>query len=184
MNYAGNSIAIELELIEKKINQILNRHLLITENRLKEELTFHSSRLKEMNDNDLLDVALQHMLSQKQIQRWDPYVGINPKPLGTDECVYMKASLVSFDPIPLPEPQMAEHTMQKQPQIPLSLANRLAAAACRGSGICEAISPKIDGYCAVCRRMSAAVAAELALDLRERHGGSSQVADMLDGLLG
>jgi hypothetical protein len=107
---------------------------------------------------------------------------MSPSTSGNDDFVYVRAEKEQFDPIESFEPQKANQTIM--PQTPLSLANRLAAAACKGSGICEAITPKTDGYCAVCRQMSAAVAAELAKELRERHGGSSQVADMLDGLLG
>jgi len=52
-------------------------------------------------------------------------------------------------------------------------AERLALAVCRIR--CRVICPS-------CRRDSAAVAAELAQILRERHGGSSTVADWLDGV--
>ena len=58
-------------------------------------------------------------------------------------------------------------------------ADRLALAVCvavlHGSTPCEA-------PCNACRVNSAAVAHELAAILRERHGGSSQVADWLDGV--
>jgi hypothetical protein len=110
-----------------------------------------------------------------------------PSTFGNDDFVYLMPSqgeLYVFDLIEPLEPQITEQTTRELPQAPLSLVNRLAAAACKGSGICEAIALKTEGYCAVCRQMSAAVAAELAKELRERHGGSSQVADMLDGLLG
>lgn len=59
-------------------------------------------------------------------------------------------------------------------------ADRLARAVCR--------SPRPHGVmecrviCRYCRLDSAAVTRELAQILRERHGGSSQVADWLDGL--
>jgi hypothetical protein len=62
---------------------------------------------------------------------------------------------------------------------PLSPAVRLALAVCvavlPGSKPCKA-------PCNACRVNSAAVAHELAAILRERHGGSSQVADWLDGV--
>ena len=58
-------------------------------------------------------------------------------------------------------------------------ADRMALAMCpdRSSegGPCEA-------PCDECRRDSAAVAHKIARQLRERHGGSSQVADWLDGV--
>jgi hypothetical protein len=58
-------------------------------------------------------------------------------------------------------------------------ADRLALAMCvavlPGSKPCKA-------PCNACRVNSAAVAHELAAILRERHGGSSQVADFLDGV--
>lgn len=62
-------------------------------------------------------------------------------------------------------------------------ADRLALALCR------AIARDLGGEalpcpapCAECRQQSAAVTAELAQILRERHGGASQVADWLDGV--
>ena len=61
-------------------------------------------------------------------------------------------------------------------------SDRLALALCR------AIAAELDDYptcatpCPECRQQSAAVARELAAILRERHGGSSQVADWLDGV--
>ena len=57
----------------------------------------------------------------------------------------------------------------------LSDADRLALAVCR-------IACPIEAVCRDCRRKSAAVTRELAQILRERHGGSSQVADWLDGV--
>jgi hypothetical protein len=58
-------------------------------------------------------------------------------------------------------------------------ADRLALAVCvaelPGSKPCKA-------PCNGCRVNSAAVSRELAAILRERHGGSSQVADWLDGV--
>ena len=60
-----------------------------------------------------------------------------------------------------------------------TLADRLALAMCvavlPGSKPCQ--SP-----CNACRVNSAAVAHEIALQLRERHGGSSTTADWLDGI--
>ena len=59
-------------------------------------------------------------------------------------------------------------------------ADRMALAMCMNY-------PPNDGrpcriICPSCRRDSAAVAHEIARQLRERHGGSSQVADWLDGV--
>jgi hypothetical protein len=56
---------------------------------------------------------------------------------------------------------------------PPPLSHRLAQAACP----MRCATP-----CQDCRRFAVAVALELGHVLRERHGGSSQVADWLDGL--
>jgi hypothetical protein len=62
-----------------------------------------------------------------------------------------------------------------------TLADRLALAVCRGA--CPTGGPcPVEAICSDCRRDSAAVAHELAAILRERHGGSFQVADWLDGV--
>ena len=66
-------------------------------------------------------------------------------------------------------------------------ADRLAFALCRSiaSDLGDSTPPCLierGGPCPECREQSAAVAAELATILRERHGGSSQVADWLDGV--
>jgi hypothetical protein len=58
-------------------------------------------------------------------------------------------------------------------------ADRLALAVCRTTGNPDGSCLKI---CSDCRQDSAAVAHEIARQLRERHGGSSQVADWLDGV--
>jgi len=61
----------------------------------------------------------------------------------------------------------------------LTLSDRIALAVCRSTG-----NP--DGSCVAicrdCRRDSAAVAHEIAGWLRERHGGGSTTADLLDGV--
>jgi len=54
-------------------------------------------------------------------------------------------------------------------------STRLAHAACPMPSRCPA-------PCMTCTTVARNVAAELAQILRERHGGSSQVADWLDGL--
>lgn len=58
-------------------------------------------------------------------------------------------------------------------------ADRLALAVCprRSSGASPCETP-----CDGCRRDSAAVAHEIAAWLRERHGGASTTADLLDGV--
>ena len=58
-------------------------------------------------------------------------------------------------------------------------ADRMALALCvsiNGAAGCPI------GPCSECKRRSAAVAHEIARQLRQRHGGSSQVADWLDGV--
>ncbi|MCE2836643.1 MAG: hypothetical protein LW834_06745 [Cyanobium sp. 49614_E6] len=60
----------------------------------------------------------------------------------------------------------------------VTLSDRIALAACpdRSTGDCCEVP------CDGCRRDSAAVAHEIAAWLRERHGGSSTTADLLDGV--
>lgn len=62
-------------------------------------------------------------------------------------------------------------------------SDRLAMALCRAiaADLGDEHAP-CPTPCGECRRQSAAVALELATILRERHGGSSQVADWLDGV--
>lgn len=60
-------------------------------------------------------------------------------------------------------------------------ADRLALAACASYGSPFGMCP-VEAICAECRQQSTAVTRELAKILRERHGGSSQVADWLDGV--
>jgi hypothetical protein len=73
--------------------------------------------------------------------------------------------------LPWPVPSVAEQSSVAQP----TDADRLALAMCKFSGQCESACPW-------CRQASAKVTRELAQILRERHGGSSQVADWLDGV--
>lgn len=62
-------------------------------------------------------------------------------------------------------------------------SDRLAMALCRAiAADLGDITAPCTTPCAECRQQSAAVAHELAAILRERHGGSSQVADWLDGV--
>lgn len=56
--------------------------------------------------------------------------------------------------------------------------NRLALALCPFRESCT----PCESPCDACRRASADHSAELSRILRERHGGSSQVADWLDGV--
>jgi hypothetical protein len=59
-------------------------------------------------------------------------------------------------------------------------ADRLALALCTSDWDFD--DRKCKNPCTACRRNLAAVTRELAQILRERHGGSSQVADWLDGV--
>ena len=61
-----------------------------------------------------------------------------------------------------------------------SPADRMALAVCPNIRISNGHGCAVP--CNTCRRTSAAVAHEIARQLRERHGGSSQVADWLDGV--
>lgn len=62
-------------------------------------------------------------------------------------------------------------------------SDRLALALCRAiAADLGDITAPCGIPCGECREQSAAVARELAEILRERHGGSSQVADWLDGV--
>ena len=58
-------------------------------------------------------------------------------------------------------------------------SDRLALAVCPYIGKCKVPASDCRHDC---RDLSAAVVRELAQILRERHGGSSQVADWLDGV--
>jgi len=83
-------------------------------------------------------------------------------------------------PIPAPQAGLPWKTDRPAPAT-ITLADRLALAVCSvidpGTGTCAT-----GEICRRCRRDSAAVAHKLAAILRERHGGSSQVADWLDGV--
>jgi hypothetical protein len=61
----------------------------------------------------------------------------------------------------------------------VTISDRIALAVCprRTSGASPCETP-----CDGCRRDSAAVAHEIAAWLRERHGGASTTADLLDGV--
>jgi hypothetical protein len=81
----------------------------------------------------------------------------------------------------MPAPQGAAPWADGPAPATITPADRLALAVCSvkdpGTGMC------VTGYiCNRCRRDSAAVAHETAAILRERHAGSSQVADWLDGV--
>jgi hypothetical protein len=83
-------------------------------------------------------------------------------------------------PIPAPQSGLPWKVDGPAPAT-ITLAERLALAVCRGA--CPTGGPcPVGAICRDCRRDSAAVAHELAAILRERHGGSSQVADWLDGV--
>ena len=95
-----------------------------------------------------------------------------------------------WHPIPAPQsdppfpscspltPQPSAPWMESAVQPQRTLSNRLALAACSrapSGRICR--SP-----CPTCCETAAAIAHELATWLREQPGGSSQVADLLDGV--
>lgn len=61
-------------------------------------------------------------------------------------------------------------------------SDRLALTLCRAIAAGLGDYPTCPTPCTECREQAAAVARELAEILRERHGGSSQVADWLDGV--
>ena len=81
--------------------------------------------------------------------------------------------------LPMPAPQGAAPWADGPAPATITPADRLALAVCvaalPGSKPCNA-------PCNACRVNSAAVAHEIARQFRERHGGSSQVADWLDGV--
>ncbi len=143
----------------------------LTEAQLREELTY---KVVETDDgHDDFKVVLQRMVEKKLILSWNPWQGHPNAVLKEEDNVYVLPSREHFDPDP----------NEKAPQ-PLSeqtLADRLETAAIRASGLSEHIAPEEKK---AFRRISTAVAQEFGQYLRERHGGLSQVADMLDGLLG
>ena len=77
--------------------------------------------------------------------------------------------------LPWPMPPATKESSAAHPTYSDRLAFAVCTAALPGSKPCQ--SP-----CGACRVNSAAVAHKLAEILRERHGGSSQVADWLDGV--
>ena len=86
-----------------------------------------------------------------------------------------------YEPLHEAAPQGAAPWTDGPATATITLADRLALAVCRGA--CPTGSPcPVEQICSECRRDSAAVAHEAAASLRERHGGSSQVADWLDGV--
>jgi hypothetical protein len=84
-------------------------------------------------------------------------------------------------PAPLGFPWRADRPApESKAPATISAADRLALAVCRAIGYPGPCHPS--QICSGCREQSAAVAHEIARQLRERHGGSSQVADWLDGV--
>jgi hypothetical protein len=81
-------------------------------------------------------------------------------------------------PIPAPQSGLPWKADGPAPAT-ITTADRLALAVC--VAVLPGSKPCATG-CNACRVSSAAVAHELAVILRERHGGSSQVADWLDGV--
>ena len=86
-------------------------------------------------------------------------------------------------PIPAPQsglPWPIPPATQDPPAVQSTPADRLALAVCRANGYpgpCH-----VSEICDTCRRSAAAVAHEIARQVRERHGGSSTTADWLDGV--
>jgi hypothetical protein len=81
---------------------------------------------------------------------------------------------------PIPKPQGFPSTTDGPAPATINLADRLALAVCRGA--CPTGGPcPVEAICSDCRRDSAAVAHEIARQLRERNG-SSATADWLDGV--
>jgi hypothetical protein len=97
---------------------------------------------------------------------------------------YRRRSVGPWIPMPAPQSGLAwpaPPAIEQSQATQLAPADRLALAVCRGA--CPIGGPcPVEQICADCRQGSAAVAHELAAILRERHGGSSQVADWLDGV--
>ena len=93
----------------------------------------------------------------------------------------MLPSKEHFDPDPNEQAIPSTVSEAPQPLAEQTLADRLETAALIASGLSEHVGAEEKK---AFRRISTAVAQELGQYLRERHGGSSQVADMLDGLLG
>ena len=151
----------------------------LTEAQLREELTY---KVLEPDDgHDVFKVVLQRMVEKKQIQSWNPWQGHPVAVLKEEDNVYVLPSNEHFDPDP--NEQAIPSTVSDAPQ-PLdeqTLADRLETAALIASGLSEHVGAEEKK---AFRKISTAVAQELGQYLRERHGGSSQVADMLDGLLG
>ena len=81
------------------------------------------------------------------------------------------ASLKRETPPATEDPPMADPT-------PTS-ADRMALAVCTYNPLYPTPCQKI---CNQCRKQAAAVAHEIARQLRQRHGGSSTTADWLDGV--
>jgi hypothetical protein len=82
--------------------------------------------------------------------------------------------------LPMPAPQGAAPWADGPAPATITPADRLALAVCRGA--CPTGGPcPVEAICSDCRRDSAAVAHEIARQLRERYG-SSATADWLDGV--
>lgn len=84
-----------------------------------------------------------------------------------------------WHPIPAPQPpERLFSTPAPAPELPdPTICDRLALVMCVSDGRQPCRFP-----CSSCKKVCAAVAHELAVILRERHGGSSATADWLDGV--
>ena len=151
----------------------------LTEAQLREELTY---KVEATDDgHDVFNAVLTRMVEKKLIQSWNPWQGHPGAVLKEEDNVYVLPSKEHFDPDPNEQAIPSTVSDAPQPIAEQTLADRLETAALIASGLSEHVGAEEKK---AFRRISTAVAQELGQYLREPHGGSSQVADMLDGLLG
>ena len=151
----------------------------LTEAQLREELTYKG--VKTDDGHDFFKVVLQRMVEKKLILSWNPWQGYPGAVLKEEDNVYVLPSKEHFDPDSNEQAIPSTVSEAPQPIAEQTLADRLETAALIASGLSEHVGAEEKK---AFRRISTAVAQELGQYLRERHGGSSQVADMLDRLLG
>lgn len=166
--------------IETQILAKLAIRYVLTEAQLRQEITSYRGAVTD-DDQVALRVVLQRMVEKKLILSWNPWQGYPGAVLKEEDNVYVLPSKEHFDPDP--NEQAIPSTVSEAPQViaEQTLADRLETAALSASGLSEHVGAEEKK---AFRRISTAVAQELGQYLRERHGGSSQDADMLDGLLG
>ena len=177
----------QLANLEGLVLALLKLRMALTKGQIRKELSCRITGYAEglgddpgggIDGRDLLGHVLQQMVIKKLIKAWNPWEDILDIALNPEDTVYVLPSQDSFNADPIESEPATQSTVSNQPT---TLADRLATAAFKASGISEHVKKEEFG---VFRKMSAAVGHELGAYLRERHGGSSQVADMLDGLLG